>query len=146
MLVGLSPTEDELTANTFALGPAGELMQKLFESLGIARNECYTTWFAKKPLLSPPLPRQQGMLRRMLAREVKLIRPEIVVLLGENVFRATMNSTASIQEEGGKAFTFADTRTTTILEPQAMLANPSLKVITWKTHLPRSGFFRMQGS
>jgi uracil-DNA glycosylase family 4 len=146
MLVGNYPSEEDLRTEAFLSGPAAELLRKLLESLQHSRNLCYTTWFVKKPLLAPPLPRQVSMLRRMLAAEVRLVKPGMVLLLGESVFRNVIGTTASLMDEGGKAFEFASTPTTAIVEPALMLAQPQLKTITWKTHLPRSGFFRMQST
>lgn len=143
MLVGASPSEDELRSGAFYSGASAELLRKLLESLGYARNLCYSCWFVKKPLVSPPLPRQVSSLRKMLGKEIELVKPELVLLLGESVFRQVLGTSGNLSDEGGKAFSFAGVRTTAIYDPNQMTAHVSLKALTWKTHLPKSGFFRM---
>lgn len=146
MLVGYIPTEEELRMGGFFPGAASELLRKLLESMQHSRNLCYHTWLVKKPLLAPPLPRQIGMLRRILAAEVKLVKPELILILGESTMRSVLNVNTSLHEDGGKALEFAGVRTTAIHDPLLLMDSTPLKVLTWKTHLPRSGFFRLQGS
>ena len=86
------------------------------------------------------------MLRRILAAEVKLVQPELILLLGEPTMRTVLNTNATLHEDGGKPFEFAGVRTTAIYDPVALMDSTQLKLLTWKTHLPRSGFFRLQGS
>jgi len=111
-----------------------------------SRNLCYATWLVKKPILKLPLPRQMNILRRMLSAEIRLVAPQLVLLLGDATYRGVMQAQGNLQEEGGQAQEFAGVRTTAIFEPSQMLENPALKVLTWKTHLPRSGYFQLKGS
>jgi len=146
MLIGFAPSEEELKLGAFQIGPAAELLRKLLESLHHSRNLCYSTWLVKKPTIKAPLPRQMNMLRRMLAAEVRLVKPQLVLLLGDATYRGVMQAQGGLLDEGGQALQFADTRTTAIIDPAQMIENPALKTLTWKTHLPRSGYFQLKGS
>ncbi|HSQ41226.1 MAG TPA: uracil-DNA glycosylase family protein [Fibrobacteraceae bacterium] len=143
MLVGDSPSEEELRTGAFLEGPAAELLRKLLESVHHSRNLSYATWFAKKPIKTPPLPRQAAVLRRMLATEVRLVQPSLILLLGESVLRNVMEDKGRFEEEGGKPFDFAGVPTTALCAPDLMVAQPQWKVITWREHIPKSGYFKV---
>lgn len=145
MLVGFIPSEEDLRSGGFFTGAPSELLRKLLESLSHSRNLCYTTWLVKKPLSAPPLPRQIALLRRMLQVEVSLVKPELILFLGEQAYQASMASTVPLQTAGGTVMEFAGIRATAIYDPAQMHANPGLKTVTWKQHLPKSGFFRQPG-
>lgn len=145
MLIGFSPSEEDLKTGGFYTGASSELLRKLLESLSHSRNLCYATWLVKKPMSSSPLPRQISMLRKMLQVEVNLVKPEIVLMLGEQTFQACMGTNALLQTAGGNAMEFAGAKATAIFDPLTLNEFPGLKAVTWKQHLPKSGFFRQAG-
>lgn len=145
MLVGLAPTEEDLRSGGFYAGAPSELLRKLLESLSYSRNLCYATWLVKKPISSVPLPRQMSILRRMLQLEVNLVKPELILFLGESTYQAAMATNSLLHSTGGAAMEFAGTKATAIFDPIQMNETPALKSVTWKLHLPKSGFFRQMG-
>lgn len=145
MLVGLAPTEEDLRSGGFYSGAPSELLRKLLESLSHSRNLCYATWLVKKPISSVPLPRQMSILRRMLQLEVNLVKPELILFLGEPTYQAVMTTNALLHSTGGAPMEFAGTKATAIFDPIQLNETPALKSVTWKLHLPKSGFFRQMG-
>jgi uracil-DNA glycosylase family 4 len=145
MLVGFAPSEEDLKTSGFFSGAPSELLRKLLESLSFSRNLCYATWLVKKPVASAPLPRQLAVLRKILQVEANLIKPELILFLGEPCFHAAMALNTPLQNIGGSAMEFAGYKATAIFDPRQMHENPALKSITWKQHLPKSGFFRQNG-
>ena len=146
MIVDYKPNEDELRMGAPVPGPAAELLRKMLELLGISRNLCYYTWFVKKPQGRDPLSRELAVYRRMFAAEVRLVRPTLLLVLGEPAAKAILQVKGSIIDEGGKPLDFAGVKATAIIHPQDMSDQAPLKAVTWKTHIPRSGYFRPQGS
>lgn len=142
MLIGDWPTEEELRVGGLYGGAAGELLRKLLDNLHYSRNLCFATWLCKKPLIKAPLPRQAIQLRKMLQREIQLLQPKMILLLGEQTFRLVMQKNGDLVNDWGQGLEFAGIPTVAIASPREMLDDPRKKALTWNEHIPRSGLFR----
>lgn len=125
----------------FFSSDAGAMLLRLFESLKFKPEEIGMTFFCKKSarLVSAQV---ALVLRKMLEKEVALIAPQKIVFFGDELLRAVQpRKTLKVESFGGTPFEFAGRPSTALFDPERMLADRNLKVITWKTHVPRSGFF-----
>jgi uracil-DNA glycosylase family 4 len=85
-VVGLAPTgelfwseaEEQLLANLLA------------KVLMLRPEDCYRTLFSKIPLDRPMFPRQRVWHRQVLLRELQLLKPKAVLVLGEEAARALL--------------------------------------------------------
>lgn len=141
MIVAYQVSEAEQDSNQFLPGEEAELLRKILESVKVSRSLCYTTWLVKRPLQGNLMPRQLTLLRQMLAEEVRQIQPRKILLLGEKVLQTVIGRQYTLQEHGGIPYSFQNTPCAALIEPVHMLEHPSLKRVTWKQHLPRTGFF-----
>lgn len=145
MLIGDWPSEEELQLGSFYAGAQGEMLRKMLENLNHSRNLCYATWLCKKPLLKSPLPRQANGLRAMLEKEIQLVRPAMVLLLGEHTLRIMLKRSENLEQDFGQAFQLFGVPTVAIHSPREMSVDPKLKAITWNEQIPRSGLFQKKG-
>jgi len=108
VLVGEQPGNDEDLQGHPFVGPAGRLLDRALADAGIARSDTYVTnvvkhfkWEArgKRRLHKKPGAREIGACLPWLQKEIELIHPDVVVLLGATAaqallgrdFRVTLN-------------------------------------------------------
>ncbi|MDR1758989.1 MAG: hypothetical protein LBR60_00505 [Fibrobacter sp.] len=140
MFVFESPREN-LTADSFWASAAGEMLVKMFAGLGLDAKQSYVTFFHKKMAAKKITPLVALELRKMLVRETEWIQPQKIIFWGESLFRLITKNAELFETVGGTAFDFEGTPSVSLIDPYEMLQNTKLKKITWKEHLPRSGFF-----
>ncbi|MCF0215964.1 MAG: hypothetical protein HUK21_05780 [Fibrobacteraceae bacterium] len=125
----------------FLQSSTGEMVAKLFASLKIPAESIGVTYFYKgsNPFKSSPL--LETSLRKMLTKELSFIAPDIMVTCGETLFYQVFGKAKSFNEQAGAPLTFAGIKSTAFLDLFEMEKNVELKKITWKVHVPRSGYF-----
>ena len=134
-----APKPGEPTGNFFQ-SPTGEMLVRLFGSLGYAPESLGVTYFYKDAprALSPIL---LASLRRMLTKELSFIAPEIMITFGEPLFYDVFSKGKNFNDLAGTALDFNGTKTVSLVDAFAMTTDKQLKWLTWKVHIPRSGLF-----
>ena len=134
-----APKPGEPTGNFFQ-SPTGEMLVRLFGSLGYAPESLGVTFFYKDAprALSPIL---LASLRRMLTKEISFIAPEIMITFGEPLFYDVFSKGKNFNDLAGTALDFNGVKTVSLVDAYAMTADKQLKWLTWKVHIPRSGLF-----
>lgn len=134
-----SPKPGEPTGNFFQ-SPTGEMIVRLFGSLGYAPETLGVTYFYKDAprALSPIL---LASLRRMLTKELSFIAPEIMITFGEPLFYDVFSKGKNFNDLAGTVLDFNGVKTVSLVDAYAMTADKQLKWLTWKVHIPRSGLF-----
>ena len=134
-----APKPGEVGGNFFQ-SPTGEMLVRLFGSLGYAPDSLGVTYFYKDAprALSPIL---LASLRRMLTKELSFIAPEIMITFGEPLFYDVFSKGKNFNDLAGTALDFNGTKTISLVDAFAMTTDKQLKWLTWKVHIPRSGLF-----
>ena len=134
-----APKPGEPTGNFFQ-SPTGEMLSRLFASLGYDAGSLGVTYFYKDAprALSPIL---LASLRRMLTKELSFIAPEIMITFGEPLFYDVFSKGKNFNDLAGTALDFNGTKTVSLVDAYAMTSDKQLKWLTWKVHIPRSGLF-----
>jgi uracil-DNA glycosylase len=88
-VIGQSPGEREADCGVPFTGPAGQLLDNLLESAGVARAATYITNAAK---CTPPgnrrlAPEELDNCRHHLVAELKLLKPRAILCLGRDAYR-----------------------------------------------------------
>ncbi|MDI6806339.1 MAG: uracil-DNA glycosylase [Candidatus Aenigmarchaeota archaeon] len=85
MFVGMAPGRTEDIEGRPFVGPAGKFLNKLLESTGIKRSEVFLTSPLKcfPPRNRKPLPKEIEACKPYLLKQIEIIRPQIIILLGE---------------------------------------------------------------
>lgn len=141
MLVLYSPTPADTADGDFWKSEVGVMLGNLFKSVHVPAEDCFVTYFHKTPAARAASPLAAGHLRRMLEREVSLVKPGMVIFFGDKLLRQALEVPGDLNADGGAPGKFAGVRATAFHDPYAMLQDKQLKVITWKIHIPRCGFF-----
>jgi len=134
-----APKPGEIGGNFFQ-SPTGEMLSRLFASLGYDAASLGVTYFYKDAprALSPIL---LASLRRMLTKELSFIAPEIMMTFGEPLFYDVFSKGKNFNDLAGTALDFNGTKTVSLVDAYAMTTDKQLKWLTWKVHIPRSGLF-----
>jgi DNA polymerase len=108
MVIGEQPGDQEDLAGQPFVGPAGKLLDTLFEQAGITRKEVYVTnavkhfkWEprGKRRMHKTPAQREVEACEYWLERELASVRPKVVVALGGTALKAiTGNAHATLKD------------------------------------------------
>jgi uracil-DNA glycosylase family protein len=134
VLVGEQPGNEEDRQGHPFVGPAGRLLDEALAAAGIARSDTYVTnvvkhfkWEArgKRRLHKKPGAREIGACLPWLQKELELIHPEVVVLLGATAAQALLGRQFRVSVDRGRpvAADFAGHALATV-HPAALLRLP----------------------
>ncbi len=140
LLVIYAP-EKKASENGYLQSEAGQMITRMFESLHVSREDLGVTYFCKKSVARSVLPQVASVLKKMLEKEVSLSSPQTVVFFGDGLLHQALLQSAKVVDFGGTPLEFAGRPATALIEPEKMLVDRQLKVITWKMHIPKCGFF-----
>ena len=141
LLVIYSPQEKYL-ADGYLHSDVGQMVSRMFGSLNIPPEEIAITYFCKKQTARIVLPQVAQVLKKMLEKEVSLIHPKTVVFFGDKLLKQALSqNSAKMFDFGGTPLEFAQTQATALIEPEEMFTDKQLKLLTWKIHIPKCGFF-----
>lgn len=120
--------------------PVGQMLSRLFASLSINQNDIGITYFFKSTE-RPLAPLLEAALRKMLAKELSFIQPEIMVTFGQPLFYQVFGKGKNFDDNAGTAMDFSGTKSVALVDPYLMVNDKQMKWLTWKVHIPRSGLF-----
>ena len=86
MFIGEGPGKNEDEQGVPFVGAAGKLLDKLIESIGLTRKDVYIANVVKcrPPGNRDPLPEEVEACRPWLDRQIEIIKPKLIVLLGRH--------------------------------------------------------------
>jgi DNA polymerase len=110
MLIGEQPGDSEDLAGKPFVGPAGKLLDEGLEAAGIPRGEAYVTNVVKhfkytrrgkRRIHDKPNRYEVEACKPWLGRELEVVAPDIVVLLGATAAQALLGSAFRVTKERG---------------------------------------------
>jgi len=127
VFIGEGPGRVEDQEGRPFVGPAGQLLVKLLDSIGLKREDVYITNIVKcrPPGNRDPLPAEVAEHHGFLERELDLIQPKLIVLLGRHALHWFLPE-IQISECHGKAKRQGQYVYFPIYHPAAALHNPNL--------------------
>ncbi len=137
MVIGEAPGRDEDIQGLPFVGRAGQLLDKMFAAIGMARSAeglagVYTTnvlpW--RPPQNRDPKPEEIAMMRPFVERHIELVQPELIVLMG-NIACQAMLSKRGITRLRGNWQGVAKVPTLPMFHPAFLLRNPHAKREAW---------------
>lgn len=92
MFIGEAPGRTEAETGRPFAGAAGKILDELLASIGIARADVYITNVVKDrpPMNRDPLPEEITLYAPFLDRQIKIIQPKVIVLLGRHSMKAIL--------------------------------------------------------
>lgn len=133
LFVGEGPGQHEDEQGVPFVGAAGQLLDDMLEITGLDRSKVYIANVVKcrPPRNRDPLNTEQETCLPWLRRQVKLIRPKILICLGRIAARAIIRPDYRITGEHGQWVERGGIHMTAIYHPSALLRDPSKRPETF---------------
>jgi DNA polymerase len=109
MLVGEAPGEQEDLSGMPFVGSAGQLLDRMLASIGVDRErDVFITNVLKSrpPRNRDPLPQEVAACEPFLLRQIELVRPRIIVVLGRFAAQSLLRTDATIASLRGRVHTY----------------------------------------
>ncbi|MEU4194229.1 UdgX family uracil-DNA binding protein [Kribbella sp. NPDC026611] len=119
MLVGETPGDHEDKEGHVFVGPAGHLLDRALDEAGIDRSDVYLTNAVKhfrferegkRRIHKTPSAGQITACHPWVVREVEIVKPELVVVLGAVAARSLIGPSFRVTQDRGKQVELADGR------------------------------------
>jgi DNA polymerase len=126
VFIGEAPGEQEDRLGEPFVGKSGQLLNKIFEAVGLQRSDVYITNAVKvrPPNNRKPSPQEIERSKELLMKQLAIIKPRIVCTLGSSALHALSNIQQAITKVRGKPFTVGDLVVLPTYHPAYILRNP----------------------
>lgn len=134
MFIGEGPGRDEDLSGEPFVGRAGQLLTRIIEAMGYEREQVYIANAVKcrPPKNRDPKPDEIEACRHFLTRQVEIIAPEIIVLLGRSAISAVLDLQAPLSRLRGSFRDWNGVKVMCTYHPAYLLRNPSAKGMVWE--------------
>jgi len=128
MIVGEAPGFNEDRQGLPFVGPAGKLLDTLLARIGMSRADVYITNVLKcrPPQNRDPMPDEAESCTPYLKRQLDLIKPKVVLILGRHALEQLLPGQGSISRVHGSLVLRGDVAWVPLYHPAAALHNGSL--------------------
>lgn len=141
-LLLFSAPRADIPEGHFFESPVGSMLSRLFASLHVDQADIGVSYFFKSPSVRNIPPLLEAALRRMLAKELSLVGPQVVVTFGEPLFHQVFGKGKNFGDCAGTDMEFGGFKACALVDAFAMVDDKQLKLVTWKVHIPRCSYFR----
>ena len=134
VFVGEALGRDEDLRGLPFVGRAGQLLTKIIEAMGMTRKEVFICNVLKcrPPENRPPAPDEVVKCRPFLKQQLELIRPEIIVALGNHACQALLSTDKGISQLRGGMQSYEGIPVMCTYHPAYLLRNPAEKRKVWE--------------
>jgi uracil-DNA glycosylase family 4 len=138
MLIGEAPGRDEDLSGKPFVGRAGQLLDRMLDAIGLAEEHVYitNTVYWRPPGNRTPTPEEVEACAPFLARQIELLSPQVLVLLGGAAAKNILGVAEGIMRLRGKWLNHRsggrDIATLATLHPAFLLRNPEHKRLVWR--------------
>ena len=138
MLIGEAPGRDEDLQGKPFVGRAGQLLDHMLAAIGLTENHVYitNTVYWRPPGNRTPTPEEIEACAPFLARQIELLSPSVLVLLGGAAAKTILGVSEGIMRLRGKWLNYPsagrDLPALATLHPAYLLRNPAAKRYAWR--------------
>lgn len=135
LFIGEAPGRDEDILGRPFVGKSGQLLDKILEACGFTRNEhVFISNIVKcrPPQNRVPTPYEANICMPWLLKQIELINPKILVLLGATALKYMAGPDHRITRERGKWLAWQNRLAMPVYHPAALLRDSLLKRDTWE--------------
>jgi uracil-DNA glycosylase len=138
MLIGEAPGRDEDLAGRPFVGRAGQLLDKMLAAIGRTEQDVHIAniVYWRPPGNRTPTPQEAQICRPFLERQVELVAPDVIVLLGGAAAKHILDVAEGIMRVRGKwreiEIGAHKTRAIATLHPAYLLRTPIAKRLAWR--------------
>jgi uracil-DNA glycosylase len=132
-VVGESPGAPDIDSGKPFMGPAGQMLNRILEAIGLKREACYLTntvkFISSGDELTPDL---LSFFTPYLHRELRVVRPEVVIAFGNTPTRALLKTRKPISQMRGEFHDYQGMKLMPTFNPAYLLRDPSKKREVWE--------------
>jgi uracil-DNA glycosylase family 4 len=135
MFIGEAPGFDEDRTGEPFVGRAGQLLTDMItKGMGLAREQVYIANILKcrPPENRNPTPEEASNCFPYLERQIEIIRPEFICLLGRVAAQGILNTTQAMAKLRGRWHRYRGIPTLATYHPSYLLRTPSAKKDAWE--------------
>lgn len=134
MIVGEGPGEEEDKQGIPFVGRAGQLLTKMLAAIGLRRDEVYITNCVKcrPPGNRNPLEDEIAACEPYLLRQIEIVRPDLLFLLGNHAVRTLLGVEEGITRVRGRLFRYEGILCVPSYHPAYLLRSPAKKSESWE--------------
>jgi DNA polymerase len=134
VFIGEAPGEQEALLGVACVGRAGKLLDNIVAAIELTRNDVYICNILKcrPPNNRDPLPSEVEKCEPYLIKQLHLISPKLIVLLGRSAACTMLNTKEPLKNLRNQIFTYAQIDLLVTYHPAALLRNPNFKKPAWE--------------
>lgn len=134
MFVGEAPGADEDAKGEPFVGRAGQLLNKIIEAIGMKREDVVIGNInrCRPPGNRTPTLPEAHTCRPFLIREIAVIRPKVIVVLGNTACQNLLDTKVGITKLRGNFQDYYGVKVMPTFHPAYLLRDPSKKRETWE--------------
>ncbi len=138
MIIGEAPGRDEDIQGLPFVGRSGQLLDRMFASIGLDRTSFYISnvipW--RPPGNRTPTPAETELCRPFIERQIELVNPDLLVFVGSSSAKTLTGSSEGIMRSRGRWTTYQcnsrDIPAMPIFHPAYLLRQPAQKRLAWQ--------------
>lgn len=141
MIIGEAPGRDEDLEGRPFVGRAGKLLDRMLGAIELSENDVHITniVYWRPPGNRTPTPQEAQVCRPFLDRQIQLVAPEIILVLGGAAAKSMFNVSEGIMRLRGKWKQIevggASIKAFASLHPAYLLRTPAAKRLAWRDFL-----------
>ncbi len=134
MFVGEAPGADEDAAGLAFVGRAGQLLTKMINAMGYAREEVFIGNILKcrPPENRKPSPEEMELCLPYLKEQIAVLKPKIIIALGATAIQGLLGISTGITKFRGTWSSFSGIDLMPTYHPAYLLRNPPAKKEVWQ--------------
>ena len=134
MFVGEAPGADEDARGEPFVGRAGQLLNKIIEAIGLGREDVFIGNInrCRPPGNRTPTLPEAHTCRPFLIREIAVVRPKVIVVLGNTACQNLLDTKVGITKLRGNFQDYYGVKVMPTFHPAYLLRDPSKKRETWE--------------
>jgi uracil-DNA glycosylase len=134
MFVGEAPGADEDASGRPFVGRAGQLLNKIIEAIGMKRDDVMigNVNRCRPPQNRTPTPAEAATCKPFLLREIGVVRPEVIVVLGNTAMKNLLGTKEGITKLRGQFQDYRGIKVMPTFHPAYLLRDPSKKREAWE--------------
>jgi len=133
MFVGEAPGADEDAQGKPFVGRAGQLLNKIIEAIGMKREDVFigNVNRCRPPQNRTPTAAEAATCKPFLLREIAVVKPEIIVVLGNTAMKNLLDTKEGITKLRGHFQDYRGIKVMPTFHPAYLLRDPSKKREAW---------------
>ncbi len=134
MFIGEAPGADEDAQARPFVGRAGQLLNKIIEAIGMRREDVLigNVNRCRPPQNRTPTPAEAATCKPFLLREIAVVRPEVIVVLGNTAMKNLLDTKEGITKLRGQFQDYYGIKVMPTFHPAYLLRDPSKKREAWE--------------